>query len=57
MIDLTNQEITEIAVAGLVLVQCILRVVPTTNDYSLLNKFKKLVDFIIPNLKNGGGKF
>lgn len=35
--------------------EAIVRITPTDKDNSLLEKVKELFDFLLPNLKKGGG--
>lgn len=39
-----------------ILLEAVVRITPTEKDNSLLEKVKELFDFILPNLKKGGGK-
>lgn len=39
-----------------VLWELVARIWPTTKDSSLINLVKRLIDFIVPNNKKGGGK-
>lgn len=41
--------------AFLGLVEIVVRLTPTDKDDSILNKIKELFDFILPNIKKGGG--
>lgn len=47
-----------VVLAGLLgFVDIIVRLTPTEKDNSILNKLYKILDFLIPNFKAGGGKF
>jgi len=46
-----------ILLAGLSLSEIIVRLIPSAKDNSILNFFTRVVNFIVPNLRKGGGVF
>jgi hypothetical protein len=46
-----------ILLAGLSLSEIIVRLIPSAKDNSILNFFTRVVNFIVPNLRKGGGAF
>lgn len=57
MENLSNEQIVAIIGAVLILLEAIVRVTPTEKDNSILNGIKKIWDIVLPNLKQGGGRF
>lgn len=55
--DLLKANWMAVLVGLLGFVDVIVRLTPTEKDNSLLNKLYKILDFLIPNFKSGGGKF
>jgi len=55
--EIITENLWEIITAALLIFELIVRLTPTTKDNSIYNLVKRIVDALIPNKKNGGGKF
>jgi len=47
---------TEILALAIIVAEAITNITPSEKDNSILLKIKKIINFVIPNLKKGGGK-
>lgn len=54
--DIITENIYEIIGVALIAFELIVRLTPTEKDNSIYNLVKRIVDALIPNKKNGGGK-
>lgn len=53
---ISNIDLTTIVYAVLTVAWIIVRITPTKKDNDILTVIQKIVDYIIPNKKSGGGK-
>lgn len=55
MIELLKSNWIELLTALMGLIAVIVRLTPTEKDNDIFNFVKKILDFILPNFKKGGG--
>ncbi|WP_299576715.1 hypothetical protein [uncultured Sunxiuqinia sp.] len=56
-VDLLKENWLGVLLGLLGFIEIIVRLTPTKKDDSLLNKLYKILDFLIPNFRQGGGRF
>lgn len=54
--EFVMENLTEIVYAVLTVAWVVVRITPTKKDNDILTVIQKIVDYIIPNRKKGGGK-
>lgn len=55
-LDVMGENWPIVLTAVLVFAEAIVKITPSEKDNSILNFIKKVLDFILPNLRKGGGK-
>jgi len=54
--DIITENLWEIISVALVIFELVVRLTPSEKDNSIYNLIKRIVDTLIPNRKNTGGK-